>query len=77
MRTTSLRRVDLEKPLAVIEGFFGTYTPGNARELLWDLVSRSLCCSDEELGKFGRREILAGYEELERLIEAAYLIIGE
>jgi hypothetical protein len=65
---------EVEHPEAVLSGFFGSYSPGEVRELLWDVVSRSLCVSDEEMGTFGRREILEGYEALERLVEAAHLI---
>ena len=70
----SLTLADMERPEAVLAGFFGTYSLAEVREFLWDLVARGLCASDEELGVFGRKEILAGYEGLERLLEAAYLL---
>jgi hypothetical protein len=57
-----------------LAGFFGSYSPGEMREFLWDVVSRSLCVSDEEMGALGRKEILEKYESLERLVEAAYLM---
>ncbi len=69
-----LKRMERDNPSAVLEGFFGTYTLGECREIFWDIVSRSLCCTDEELGSHGRKEILGYYEEAERLIEAAFLL---
>jgi hypothetical protein len=69
-----LKRMEMENPDVVLEGFFGTYSLGECREIFWDIVSRSLCCADEDLGVHGRREILGYYEEAERLIEAAFLL---
>jgi hypothetical protein len=69
-----LKGMERANPDAVLKGFFGTYTLEECRDIFWDIVSRSLCCTDEELGTHGRREILGYYEEAERLIEAAFLI---
>lgn len=69
-----LRPREIEHPQDVLTGFFGSYPLAEARELLWDMVSRSLCAPDEELGTFSRKELLAGYEALERLVEAAHCL---
>jgi hypothetical protein len=65
---------EMERPEAVLAGFFGSYSISDADALLWDMAARSLCASDEELGEFGRKEILAGYEALERLVQAAHCL---
>jgi hypothetical protein len=63
-----------ETPGAVLEGYFGTYSLAESRAILWDVIARSLCSGDEELGSYGRKEILCFYEEVERLVEAAYCL---
>ncbi|TDW99380.1 hypothetical protein [Dinghuibacter silviterrae] len=67
----------LENPGAVLAGFFGSYTPEQARAILWDMYCHAHCSADEDLGEFGRKELLAGYEALGRLIDAAYGVYCE
>jgi hypothetical protein len=62
----------LENPEAVLAGFFGSYTLEHARAILWDMYCHTHCASDEDLGAFGRKELLAGYEALVLLLDAAY-----
>lgn len=61
-----------KNPEAVLTGFFGSYSLSEARLLLWEMASQALCVSDEELGAFSRKELLAGYEALDLLIEATH-----
>ncbi|HTJ14418.1 MAG TPA: hypothetical protein VL547_20410 [Dinghuibacter sp.] len=63
-------------PEAVLTGFFGSYTLSEARLLLWEMASQALCASDDELGEFSRKELLAGYEALDLLLEAAHCVSG-
>ena len=72
MTRTLLRPKEQNQPEAVLTGFFDSYSIDEARLLLWEMASQALCVGDDELGGFTRRELLAGYEALERLVEAAF-----
>lgn len=65
---------EMERPEAVLAGFFGSYSLSDAEALLWDMAASALCAGDNELGVLGRRELLAGYEALERLLQAAHCL---
>ena len=64
---------EIEHPELVVEGFFGTFCLAETRALFWDVVSKAICCSDEDLDGFSRNDMLAFYEEMEMLVEAAYV----
>ena len=72
--TRTLRPKEKKQPETVLKGFFASYSIDEARLLLWEMASQALCAGDEELGEFTRKELLAGYEALERLVEAAHCI---
>ena len=71
--TRTLRPEEKKHPEAVLEGFFSSYSVEEARLLLWEMASQAFCAGDEELGEFSRKELLAGYEALDRLLAAAHL----
>lgn len=69
-----MNREALVNPEDLLHGFFGSYTPEHAKALLWDMLAQTLSVSDDELGSFSRKELLAGYEALERLVDAAFKV---
>jgi hypothetical protein len=69
-----LTRRELANPACVLEGVFGSYSLAEIRAFLWDVSSKAICCGDEDLSGLGRKEMLRYYEEVERLIEAAYVL---
>jgi hypothetical protein len=64
----------MKDPIRVLADFFGGFDLEDTRDLMWFLVSRVVCLGDEDLDEVSRSDILMYYEEVERLIEAAYLI---
>ena len=65
---------EIQNPQEILYGFFTSVDLDSAREVLWDVFSRTLTSSDEDLGYFPRKEILFYYEVIVRLIEASCLL---
>jgi hypothetical protein len=66
---------EMKYPAKVVAGFFETFDLEDCREILWRAFSSTLCLDDETLGSdVTRIELLSYYEEMERLVEAVFLL---
>ena len=66
---------EMQDPVAIFQSFCSGFDLEYCRQILWLAFSAALCQDDETLGVTVKRaDLLAYYEEIERLIEAAYLL---
>jgi hypothetical protein len=66
---------EMKQPSMVVASFFAALDLDTCREILWRVFSSALCLDDETFGTdITRFELLAYYEEMERMIEAAFLL---
>jgi hypothetical protein len=66
---------EMDAPSEVVRAYFQVFDLESCREILWVVVSHTICADDEDLGiDVNRHEVLTFYEETERLIEAVHLI---
>lgn len=62
-------------PLEVLQDFFFCNPLPDVRLLLWQVVSNSLCVPDSVFDQASHRQsLLALYRDLERVLEAAWLL---
>jgi hypothetical protein len=66
---------EIKAPEMVLRLFLQSFDLENCRDILWLAFSLTLCSADETIGiDYTRTEILAFYEETERLIEAVCVL---
>jgi hypothetical protein len=66
---------EMDQPAEVIAEFFSGFDLEDCRDILWLALSSTLCLDDEALGNsISRIELLCCFVEIERLIEASFLI---
>ncbi|TDW95963.1 hypothetical protein [Dinghuibacter silviterrae] len=64
----------IEAPEAVVTDFFSNLSLDETREILWEAFSRALCTEEEGERGLSHRELLYFHQEIEALIEAAFLL---
>jgi hypothetical protein len=71
-----LGKEEQRDPYAVIERFFGDYRLHECRHYLWAMVETCLTTDNVEFSDPDERaNLLLRYRELERLVEAVYLLL--
>jgi len=71
-----LGKEEQRDPYAVVERFFGDYRLHECRHYLWTMVETCLTTDNVEFSDPDERaNLLLRYRELERLVEAVYLLL--
>jgi hypothetical protein len=66
---------EMGQPYKVVSSFFKSFHLEDIRQFSWQMMVTTLCLRDDDLGsEHSRGALLAFYEELERALEAMYLI---
>lgn len=74
-RPIRLSEEEQANPLEVLQGFFFCNRLHELRDMLWSMVSNSLCVPDSVFDKAEERQSLLGlYRDIERVLEAALLL---
>lgn len=74
-RPIRLSEAEQVNPLEVLQDFFFCNRLHELRQLLWNVVTNSLCVPDSVFDKAAERQNLLGlYRDLERALEAALLL---
>jgi hypothetical protein len=66
----------IDAPATVVFDFFSNLSLDETREILWEAFSRAMCTGEEGNQGLSNRELLYFHQELEALIEAAFLLKG-
>lgn len=71
----TLDAAETNDPMLVIDELFDFSDLPGIRELMWDWLKATVTCTyHKELPREERTAIIALYEKMEKLVEAAYLI---
>jgi hypothetical protein len=62
-------------PPQALSDLHAQFTLHNMREILWEVFSRSLLVTDNELGVFSRSDLLRYYGFLVQIVEASSLVV--
>jgi hypothetical protein len=74
-RPIHLSKEEQANPLELLQDFFFCNLLPDIRSLLWQMVVNSLCVPDSAFDQAGHRQsLLALYRDLERVLEAAWLL---
>ncbi|HWK04506.1 MAG TPA: hypothetical protein VNS58_12785 [Puia sp.] len=73
-----LEEKERREPLAVIGRFFSDYRLHECRHILWTMVEACLTTDHSDFSEPEERaDLLLRYNDLERLLEASYLLLQE
>lgn len=71
-----LEEKERREPLAVLEQFFSDYRLHECRHILWTMVEACLTTDHSDFSEPEERaDLLLRYNDLERLLEASYLLL--
>ncbi|HEX9513630.1 MAG TPA: hypothetical protein VF939_24230 [Puia sp.] len=71
-----LEEKEMREPLVVIERFFSDYRLHECRHILWTMVEACLTTDNLDFSEPEERaDLLLRYNDLERLLEASYLLL--
>lgn len=71
-----LEEGERKEPLGVIDRFFTDYKLHEFRHILWTMVETCLTTDNSDFSEPGERaDLLLRYNDLEKLLEASYLVL--